>query len=886
MGSHTPAMPPTDMITLTPSGALRFECPAVPWQQRLFELGTMSDAGMDPVAAFWHALAAELVFPLCHAALPEDPSAGEAAALAQIPFSAKALMDSAPPMPGGEYLNEGALRGIWGKLVAWCVDKINLHGGIAPFLEYYAPGCRQIGRIFFHLGENKLDNARPFAFLATCATGFNEKGRLRHAPLAQAIKRYENNRGALVRLLEPLSRASENIAWVRSMCDSGEIYQARPWKPDEAYRFLLSVDELEKQGIGVLLPDWWKKRPRLQVQTEISARKDSALGVNALLDFDLQIAVGDESLDEDEINRLLAANLHGLVLVKNRWVEADSDKLRQALTHWRSVKRAAAAGQLTFHQGMRLLAGFGSADALDDAETAESIREWSLVTPGSGFRELLKNARDRELPETGSIPGLKGQLRPYQKKGVAWLRFLSSLGLGACLADDMGLGKTIQILSLLLLEKEHCDMPALLVAPASLMANWKAESARFAPGLRVLVLHPSECRQDMESFNEEKKLRQYDLVITSYAMCSRLKWLGEIEWSKVIADEAQNIKNSRTKQSVAVRRLRAAVRIALTGTPIENSVGDLWALFDFINPGLLGSAKGFDRFLKKTQKAASGLASLRRLTSPYILRRMKTDKSVISSLPDKTEVSLYCNLVREQARLYQKIVERMKESFASLKNINEDRQARNLMILQNLILLKQICNHPAQAGVTGGYAPERSGKFQRVGELCAEIASRQERVLLFTQFREIIKPLSIYLNEIFGAPGLVLHGGTPVKKRLELVNEFQREDGPPFFILSLKAGGSGLNLTSASHVIHFDRWWNPAVEDQATDRAFRIGQKKNVLVHKCLTLGTLEEKIDALIREKRDLAGKILNGIDSNITDMSDEQIMALVSLDANSIME
>lgn len=873
-------------IRLTPSGALRIDGTLAGWQQKLFTLGVNSAAKLEPSIAFWRQLAVECIHSLCHAALPEGASLKEQCKFAkEMPLPNIPFLDSAPPMPGAEYLNQEMLERIWTLLLAWCGKQIHNLGGIAAFLKKYVPGWEQVGRVFFHLGENKLDSEYPFAFLATYVTGIGARGQLRHSPLAEAVKRYDNNRPALMRLLEPVQRVACKCEWIREMCDSGSILVATPWQPEQAYRMLRSAEQLETAGIGVRLPDWWKKRPRLQVITEISADKTTCLGAGALLDFDMGVAIGDENLDDAELERILSDNAAGLVLVKNQWVEADSAKLKEALEHWRKVKKAADAGKLTFQQGMRLLAGVDNF-ALEADEAEEDISKWSRLVAGPGFREVIQGARDESQIDV--IPGLEGKLRPYQKKGVAWLRFLNGLGLGACLADDMGLGKTIQILSLLLLEKDVAKMPALLVAPASLMANWKAECERFAPGLRLLLLHPSQCGPDLLDNPEPERLKEYDLIVTSYAMASRLQWLKEIEWSRVVADEAQNIKNSQTRQSIAVRALKAPARIALTGTPIENSVADIWALFDFINPGLLGTARQFGELLKTLRKYDTGLAPLRRLTSPYILRRMKSDKNVITSLPEKTEVTLYCTLVKEQAAIYQRVVNEMQKKLQELSNTPEDKGKRNLLVLQSLILLKQICNHPAQAGFAGehGYEASRSGKFLRIGELCSEIAERQERVLIFTQFREIIEPLGKYLTKIFGVPGLALHGQTPVKKRGELVKKFQEEDGPPFFILSLKAGGSGLNLTQARHVIHFDRWWNPAVEEQATDRAYRIGQKNNVLVHKCLSTGTLEEKIDKMLQGKKAIADEMLSGLESNIVTMSDEQIMELVRLDAQNIME
>jgi len=509
------------------------------------------------------------------------------------------------------------------------------------------------------------------------------------------------------------------------------------------------------------------------------------------------------------------------------------------------------------------------------------------ITAGEAMRQILDALRDpARLGNIACGDALRADLRPYQRQGVAWLNFLVQLGLGACLADDMGLGKTLQILALLLAERQNAQTdnhrPSLLVIPASLLGNWRQEAKRFTPSLRLTFLHPAENDRntiDRIAANPQKQLAQTDLAVTTYSMLARQEWLTRMHWKLAILDEAQAIKNPSTAQSKAAKQLNAQGRIALTGTPIENRLGDLWSLFDFINPGLLGSATVFAKFIKEMESGqANPFGPLRQLVSPYILRRLKTDRSIINDLPNKIETSSYCKLSKPQIILYEKTVQTLKKMLENATGI-----ARKGLVLQSLMRLKQICNHPSQLTGDGGYAPADSGKFIRLAELCEEITSRQEKTLIFTQFREITEPLAEYLAGLFGRAGLVLHGGVAVKKRKQLIDLFQSEDGPPFFILSLKAGGTGLNLTEASHIIHFDRWWNPAVENQATDRAFRIGQKRNVLVHKFVTTGTIEERIDAMLTDKQKMADEILDSDGQiSLTEMSDEQILQLVSLDVN----
>jgi len=605
------------------------------------------------------------------------------------------------------------------------------------------------------------------------------------------------------------------------------------------------------------------------------------MGVGALLDFSVEVTLGGEPLDGEELRAILESS-GGLVQLKGKWVEVDRDKLADALKHWKNVERAARGGGITFFEGMRMLSGAIIPGDIT-AAVPEAAKEWVGFSAGERLEQILHELRHPQVSNDSAPPDLRTELRSYQRTGVHWLRFMSRLGLGACLADDMGLGKTVQVLALLLyLRREQTppENPSLLVVPASLIANWKSELDRFAPSLSVSIAHPSE--MNGEGSDGNVKAGQ-DLFITTYTMLGRLDSLRQRQWKLVILDEAQAIKNSGTHQAKAVKELRADSRIALTGTPVENRLSDLWSLFDFLNPGLLGGAKAFTSFVKQmSARPHNPYAPLRTLVQPYILRRLKTDKHIISDLPEKTEINAFCGLSKRQAAFYQQSVRELADQIERADGIQ-----RRGIVLSYLMRLKQICNHPSQLTGDNGYEPEHSGKFQRLAEICQELAERQEKVLVFSQFREIIGPLAEFLGGVFGRPGLVLHGQTAVGKRHELVETFQRDDGPPFFILSLKAGGTGLNLTSASHVIHFDRWWNPAVENQATDRAFRIGQKRNVLVHKFVCRGTVEDKIDEMITQKSGLSRDLLDaGGETLLTEMNNDQLLRFVALDINKAME
>jgi SNF2 family DNA or RNA helicase len=613
---------------------------------------------------------------------------------------------------------------------------------------------------------------------------------------------------------------------------------------------------------------WRANRPaRARVTGTVGSRKPSALGLEGVLDFRMSVILDGEPLTEDEV-----------VLLRGQWVEVDRARFEKTMERFREAEALAASNGMSFAEAMRMLAGASVTG--DDPDAVDA--DWSLVTAGPWLEQTLTALRAGDGDGVDPGAALKGTLRPYQRAGTRWMHLLSSLGLGACLADDMGLGKTIQVLSLLLVE-QAARQPSLLVAPASLLGNWTAEIDKFAPGLKAAIVHPSAMAADqIKQFTPERAM-EFDLVITSYGSLLRMPVFSEVSWRFVILDEAQAIKNPAARQTKAAKALRARARIALTGTPVENHLGDLWSIFDFINPGLLGNAKQFSRYAKGlADRTYNPYGPLRELVRPYILRRMKTDKSVIADLPDKTEIKAMCGLSRRQTALYGQAVNDLEEKLKEADGI----QSKGV-VLAMLMRLKQICNHPSQWLNDAVWAEEDSGKWGRLREIAEVVAAKQEKMLVFTQFREMTGPLAAFLGQIFGRPGLVLHGETAVKNRKTLVQTFQEDERVPFFVLSLKAGGSGLTLTAASHVVHFDRWWNPAVENQATDRAFRIGHKKNVLVHKFICRGTVEEKIDALIDSKKSLSDELLTGgAEINLTEMGNDDIMRLVALDLNAAMK
>lgn len=846
----------------------------------LLQLGAAEVATvLPPALAWWRDFAARYVTLLC--ASPQD---GDIAVAAPDTPALEALIADAAPMRGAEYLTAEVLSALWSQLDAavrseLAGSKQSLH----DFLKARHPAWNLVGRVHFNLAENRQDTEAPFAFLATYTSRMSAHGKAQHLPLSQALREFSDgrSRAQLLSLLKPVQSAAARCGWVQEMVDSGDVYQPLRWTPADAYRLLGDVPQLEAAGIVVRAPRTWQAgRPsRARVQASLGANAPSLLGQDALLDFSMAVTLDGEALNAAEVKALLKG-ADGLQWIRGRWVEVDRKRLQQLLERFRGIEQTAAANGLPFAQAMRLMAG---ASLQADEGVDPVAADWSQWVAGPWLAETLEGLRRPEgLAQVQPGPELKACLRPYQQVGVRWLYLLTKLGLGACLADDMGLGKTIQVLSLLLvLKREQANRPSLLVAPASLLANWAAEAERFAPSLRLLVAHSSAMTVAELSALDARRLRDADLVITSYGTLLRVPLLETFEWRLAVIDEAQAIKNPGAKQTRQVKKLKAGARIALTGTPVENRLSDLWSIFDFTHPGLLGSDREFAAFGRRLAQTEH-FGPLRALVQPYILRRLKTDKRVIADLPDKTELKAWCHLSPSQAGLYQRAVDELADALTNAQGI-----ARKGLVLSFLMRFKQICNHPSQWLGDGGWGAQDSGKFARLRELAEVVAAKQEKLLVFTQFRETTEPLAAFLGSIFGRDGLVLHGGTPVARRRGLVQRFQQDELTPFFVLSLKAGGAGLNLTAASHVIHFDRWWNPAVENQATDRAFRIGQRRNVLVHKFVCRGTVEDRIDQLIESKQQLVTDVLeNGADVLLTEMSDRELLDLVKLDIHAAQE
>lgn len=844
----------------------------------------------DATLGWWRDFARHFIVRACSAIDPTNPSEVRIPVLE--PDFVERTVASAPPMQGGEFVSADALSTLWTAMgEALTFASAGHETGVQGYLDAHGSAWHVAGRVCLHLAENKADPARPFAFIATYARHVSGRKKLQYLPLNKALQEYAGagNRAQLLALLSPLDRARAASDVIRDLVDSRQIYQALAWTAAEAHAFLQDIDAMRQAGLAVRLPDWWRARKRPVVAVRIGDAAPASIGLGGLLDFDVSVTLGGEPLSDGEIDAILGGNRR-LALVRGQWVEADGDRLREVLDQWQNLRDDAEAGGISLTRALRLWAGTespGPAPELDDDFERDA---WSQVIAGDWLRTRLDALR-RTDGTTGGYDaktlhaelvdrGLQAILRPYQLTGVHWLRTLRALRLGGCLADDMGLGKTIQVIALLLtLQQDQGDAPQvdLLIVPASLLENWRTELAKFAPSIRVLIAHGSVYPTKALRALSAEEVERHDVVISSYGTAIRTPWIAERRWRCLVLDEAQAIKNPGAKQTRAIKRLSAEWRLALTGTPVENRLADLWSLFDFLNPGLLGGAREFGRLCSAMERREKdGFGPLRRLVSPYILRRLKTDRSVISDLPDKVEMTARCLLSREQAALYQDAVDALELALKTM----EPKERRGI-VLAFMMRFKQICNHPAQWLGDDRYSAARSGKFERLAEIADTVAGRQEKLLVFTQFRTLTQPLNTHLGTVFGAPGLVLHGGTPVKRRPDLVQAFQEGDAP-FMVLSLRAGGTGLNLTAANHVVHFDQWWNPAVENQATDRAFRIGQRRNVLVHKFMCPGTIEERIDQMIAAKQEVSNEVLGAdrSDRAITELDDKELMHLVRLD------
>lgn len=792
--------------------------------------------------------------------LPELEIAREKVKLSQMDERIDYLLDIVPFGLGTEYINASWIKGIFKELLKIYRKEIKAYEGtVSMYLAERDQDLHVPERIFFHLVENKDDETCPFAFMATYASK-DENGKVKHYPLKYALTEYKNDREKLLTLLSCLSKAADVSELIAEFMVKGELFHPLRLTSEEAFSFLNDIEKIEATGILCRIPNWWRKKAmNVNLSFKIGEDQPSLLGFDSLMSANPSLTIDGVELTEEDIRDLLNQS-EGLAMLKGKWIRVDHTRLRDLLEKMKKHPE-----NLTLMDAMRM--------EMEEDENID-VDNGVTITNGQWLSSLLNNLRHPEHIRNVKVPEeVQANLRPYQKVGYEWLSYMDTLGFGACLADDMGLGKTLQVLTYLTrIRDTRENAKVLLIAPASLLGNWQKEAEKFVPDLDICLLHGiSKSTVNLELHND------HFLYITTYGMANRLvEALEEIHWDTVILDEAQAIKNPKTKQTRAIKQIPSRMRIAMTGTPIENDLGNLWSLFDFLNKGLLGNAQSFNSYCNSLDNSPEQYLKLKNMISPFMLRRMKTDKKIIKDLPDKIEMIDHAQLSRKQVVLYHKYLDEMKDKVEGLTGFE-----RRGIILASLIKLKQICNHPDQYLGNETYDPSESGKFEVLKEICETIYEKRERVLVFTQFKEITPYLCEYLESIFHSKGYIIHGGISPKKRTEIVEEFQSDKYVPFIICSVKAAGTGLNLTKANHVIHFDRWWNPAVENQATDRAFRIGQDKNVMVHKLVCTGTIEEKIDMLIESKKELAENVIgSGGENWITELNDKELFDLLKLE------
>lgn len=773
----------------------------------------------------------------------------------------KQLLGDIPYVIGAEFVTDAWLTHICQELLAvYNRESATYPGTIKQYINEKNSALHVADKIFFHLVENDNEDY-PFAFMATYSKKPQKGKRTPHTPLSQAIEEYKDQTEVIVKLIASVIKVSSESKFINGLLESGELFSPIKLTSREAYLFLKEITLYESHGIMCRIPNWWKrKKTKPAIQMVIGEKKPSHVGLDAIMSLTPKFNVDDQALSKSELEAFLKM-AEGIIKYKGKWIEVEHKHIKALLKAFDKIE-SNPFNDLTLAQLIKMEAGLSSFStdiALKDIEIMQG--DWY-----KSFKASLASGGVFAVPDVPE--SVQATLRTYQKKGYDWLSQMYHFRFGACLADDMGLGKTLQVIALLDFMRVHACGPVLIILPASLIANWQAELSKFAPNIAHTVLHPNY------NDNDDVALQNH-VYITTYGMVKRLKHLNGVNWELIVLDESQAIKNTGTQQTKAVKALKAKHKIALTGTPIENNLTDLWSLFDFLNPGLLGSAKEFKTLIKELENSHHGYRKLRNMIQPFMLRRLKTDRSIITDLPEKVELIDYANLSVKQVALYHQVVEQLEDKLVTAEGID-----RKGLVLATLTKLKQICNHPDHYLALDEYKLSASGKFERLADISKTIYQKRERMLVFTQYKQVVEPLARFLTAQFGVSGLVLHGGTSVKKRGELIAKFNGERYVPFMILSLKAGGVGLNLTAANHVVHFDRWWNPAVENQATDRAFRIGQTKRVMVHKLVTKGTIEEKIDAMINDKKALADDLLSfGAEKWLTEMSNNELLSLFKL-------
>lgn len=867
-----------------------------------------------PTLQFWHKLPSAILRHLLLAAASGNrlftPAHSVASPPSLPPAQLARLCTEAQQQPWGSYLTKPLLQDICRQLVEHLLQAA-AGRDLVGYLQAEQPRLyqkwQQVGQLCFHLGETgkQHEGKPPFGFLATVISGVSAEGKAQHKKLGQLI-REGTKHPAFTGLMTTIKTLAERESFWRRLHEEQPIWKPQYLDAQQAFLLLETADSLSDLGIALKLPTSWQGRKPAKVQLAISvSAAEPEAGLGSWLSFRPKLLSPDGKAFDD-ISQLLGPSSNGqdgLIRMGDRWVQVSRHKLEELRDNWRQL--------MTIHQqGVPLTTAFtwlarwsadrqtqllgleaGGSASLDqevapchpEGETQADVQ----INLGSALLPVLRpllNPSSAELPQAAADilqTDFNATLRPYQRAGVAWLHHLVRHQLGGVLADDMGLGKTVQILALLTICKRIAEdqltptkpFRTLLIVPTSLLSNWQREASVFAPKLRFALYHGSSGSLGSG----------VDIVLTTYGMVARRAELTQNPWQLMVLDEAQAIKNPMTAVHQAVQQLSGGPKILLTGTPIENSLTDLWALLDTCARPLLGTWQQFRDRLAELKEDAT---PLKKLIAPFVLRRMKSDPEIGKELPAKIYRKVLCPLSPLQTELYQQLLKDWQPASPELEQGDQSdgsgpkHSSSRDHILTTLLKLRQICNHPDQYRKSGGFALKDSGKFYRLAKLARQIKAEGEKMLVFTAYRELTGELADLLSQVFGRDGLVLHGGISPAERGQLVEQFQQPGGPPFFVLSLRAGGTGLTLTAASHVVHFDRWWNPAIENQATDRAYRIGQTRRVLVHQFICRGTVEDRLDRLLAHKQHLATDVIDGAQSlGLDALTDDELLAALNL-------
>lgn len=763
-------------------------------------------------------------------------------------FNYDEIIDNIPLCIGYQHINKEWINNILNKLlIIYKSDIQEFDGTVELYFTNKSKKLINMSKIYFHLVEAK-DQGYPFAFMATYTIKRDDE--VKHYPLKYAIKEYEKNPSKLEELTQCLYKISNKSCLIKKLIASGEIFSPIFFDSDEAYTFLKEIDIYEKNGVVCRVPNWWEnKEKNTTIKIDIEQKKKDGYGYftdSILVNVSPKMYYEGVQISKEEIEEMLLKT-EGLSFIKGKWIEINKKQLKTLLDEYENLRAD----------------GTTLSEVLRKYTALKPYKELKIEFTRSDWLERIAMDNLKELPEFENVSTeFNGKLRNYQVDGYKWLLGMSYQKFGICLADDMGLGKTVQILAFLLSYKKLVNKNVLLIVPASLVGNWEKEIKKFSPTIDYYIARKISA--------DELKIKNSFLTITTYQVSQSLSTIYEKNWGIVILDEAQAIKNPETKQAKKIKSLKREMSIALTGTPIENNLLNLWSIFDFLNPGLLGSESEFRKEYDIKDASRKNVQRLVKIINPFILRRMKTDKKIIRDLPEKNDNIIYMELSKKQIILYKKVISELTEM--KMSESNQFMQKR--IILTAILHLKQICNHPSQFIGDNEYKICDSGKFLALKELCEIIFEKREKVLVFTQFKEIAEPLNNLLKDIFKIPGYVITGDTPINVRSRYIESFQTGN-IPYMILSLKTAGVGLNLTAATNVIHFDRWWNPAVENQATDRTYRIGQSNNVNVYKLITKDTIEEIIDHLINTKVRLSDSVIENFDTNVLNkLSNEELL------------